>query len=414
MNAWQITKKDLRLLVRDRRTLFVLVALPLAFISILGVSAGQLFNEKEKTRKVRIGVIDQDQSELSGKLLTEVLKLKALEVSQLTDRSAARELLDDGKIEVLVTIGPHYHEVVAGLDVSDIFFTDDGRLSGKLQSLDVEVEAGAFLANAAEVVQELVFAFSLRTIAPDVFQAEDSAYFTRLLLKAKRKRAARERDHSGRAGSAGPTSLPSRSRADIIYQYLVPSYTVMFVFFIVNFMARSLIHERDTGTLNRLRMAPLSRTGLMLGKTAPFFLISIVQTVLLFVAGKALFRMSWGEYPGVLAPVILCTSLAATCLGLMVATAVRTESQVSAYGNFLVLTMAGISGCLMPRSWQPELMQQIGLITPHAWALIAYDHLLNREITQNTLPVVWRCCGILCGFSVAFFTIGWWRFRTLD
>jgi ABC-2 type transport system permease protein len=413
MNAWQITKKDLRLLVRDRRTLFVLVALPLAFISILGVSAGQLFNEKEKTRKVKIGVIDQDNSELSGKLLSEVLKLKALEVSQFTDRSSARELLDDGKIEVLVTIGPHYHEVVAGLDVSDIFFTDDGRLSGKLQSLDVEVEAGAFLANAAEVVQELVFAFSLRTIAPDVFQAEDAAYFTKLLLKAKRKRAAREREHP-RAGSAEQASPPSRSRADIIYQYLVPSYTVMFVFFIVNFMARSLIHERDTGTLNRLRMAPITRTGLMLGKTAPFLLISVVQTLLLFFAGKALFRMSWGEFPSMLAPVMLCTSLAATCLGLMVATTVRTESQVSAYGNFLVLTMAGISGCLMPRSWQPELMQQIGLVTPHAWALIAYDHLLNREITQNTLPVVWRCCGILCGFSVAFFAAGWWRFRTLD
>ena len=33
-------------------------------------------------------------------------------------------------------------------------------------------------------------------------------------------------------------------------------YTVMFVFFIVNFMARSLVSERDTGTLARLLVAP--------------------------------------------------------------------------------------------------------------------------------------------------------------
>jgi len=88
------------------------------------------------------------------------------------------------------------------------------------------------------------------------------------------------------------------------------------------------------------------------------------------------------------------------------------DAQVSAYGNFLVLIMAGISGCLMPRSWQPELMQQIGLITPHAWALIAYDQLLNRELPD--LAIVWRCCAVMLAFTAGFFAVGWWRFRSLD
>jgi ABC-2 type transport system permease protein len=66
----------------------------------------------------------------------------------------------------------------------------------------------------------------------------------------------------------------------------------------------------------------------------------------------------------------------------------------------------------MPRSWQPELMQQIGLATPHAWALIAYDHLLNRDVPN--LHTVIRCCGVLLAFAAAFFTVGWWRFRTLE
>ena len=48
MTFWKITKKDLRLLSRDRRTLFGLVALPLFFITILGISAGQLFTAKER------------------------------------------------------------------------------------------------------------------------------------------------------------------------------------------------------------------------------------------------------------------------------------------------------------------------------------------------------------------------------
>jgi ABC-2 type transport system permease protein len=186
----------------------------------------------------------------------------------------------------------------------------------------------------------------------------------------------------------------------------------MFVFFIVNFMARSFIGERDMGTLNRLRMAPISRPGMMIGKTVPFLVISLVQTALLFLAGKLLFKMSWGPEPWLLLPVMFCTSLAATSLGLMVATLVRTEAQVSAYGNFLVLTMAGISGCMMPRTWQPELMQQVGLVTPHAWALIAYEQILSRENPE--LSVVWRSCEILLAFAGGFFAVGWWRARDLD
>lgn len=415
MNAWQITQKDMRLLFRDRRTLFVLVALPLTFITILGFSAGQLFSEKEKSKKVRVGVVNEDESKLSTKLIEEVIKLNAIELTQHDERAPAIELLADGKIEVLVFIGPQYHEHVESLDLGDLFYTEEGKLAGRLRSLDIEVQAGAFFVNAAQIVEELVFAFAVRTIAPDVLHATEPQLARKLFLKiAQARRAAREHRESEPESTAETAAekRPLKSRADIVYQFLVPSYTVMFVFFIVNFMARSLIAERDTGTLNRLLIAPISQSGLMVGKTVPFLAISLVQTVLLFLAGRVLFHMSWGIYPWMLAPVMLCTSLAATALGLLVATTVRTDSQVSAYGNFLVLTLAGISGCLMPRSWQPEMMQQLGQFTPHAWALIAYDHLLNRDIPN--LHVVWQCCETLLGFAAGFYAIAWWRFRTLD
>lgn len=419
MNAWQITKKDVRLLIRDRRTLFVLVALPMAFISILGFSTGQLFSEREKARKVRLAVVNEDivdpqtkdVSELSGKLLTEVKRLDALELHEYPDLQHAQEALAEGNVDVMVVIGPEYHTRVEELDLADIFYNDEGRLSNKLGSLDIRVDSGAFLANAAQIVEELVFAFAIRTIAPDVLITKEKTLALRLRAKVEQARKERRESPGAESHPHSPPPQPE-SRASVVYKFLVPSYTVMFVFFIVNFMARSLIHERDTGTLNRLRMAPITNTGVMLGKTVPFLLISLVQTLLLFIAGRVMFGMSWGIYPWMLAPVMFSTSLAATSLGLMVATAVRTESQVSAYGNFLVLTMAGISGCLMPRSWQPELMQQIGLVTPHAWALIAYDHLLNRDVPN--LQVVWHCCGVLFGFALGFFAVGWWRFRTLN
>src|SRR5436190_3100332 len=387
MAFWKITQKDLRLLGRDRRTLFGLVALPLFFITILGISAGQLFTAKEKAKRMRVGVVNEDTSPLSGNLIGEVLKLDALEVSELNDREEAREQLANGKIDVLALIGPHYHERVEELDIADIVFAETGKLSGGLRNLDIEVQSGAFLASAAQVVEQLVFAFALRSVAPEVMRASNPQLALKLFVKAKH--AVHEQEASEVA--AGP--VMTKSRSDIIYEYLVHSYTVMIVFFIVSLMARSLLAERETGTLNRLLTGPVTRTGMMIGKTIPFLVISLVQTALLLLAGKVLFHMSWGENPWMLVPVVISTSLAATGLGLLVATAVRTDSQVTAYSTFLVLILAGMSGCLMPRAWQPELMQQLGLVTPHAWALIAYEHLLSRDVPN--LQLVWNSCATL-------------------
>src|SRR5690606_32755117 len=144
----------------------------------------------------------------------------------------------------------------------------------------------------------------------------------------------------------------------------------------------------------------------------PFFIVSLLQTALLFLAGRLLFGMSWGERPAMLLPIIVATSAAATGLGLLIATLVRSDAQVSAYATTAVIVLAGISGCFMPRKWLPDLMQQISLATPHAWALIAYDQLLST--TNPDLETVWQCAAVLLAFAVGFFVLGGVRFKTVD
>jgi len=411
MNSREITSKDLLLLCRDRRTLSVLVALPLAFISILGFSTGQLFSQADKSHAVKVGIVDADATDLSENIVQKLRGMSALTVSDYPDRSAARSALAEDKIHVLLYIGPKYHEKVGDITLYDLFHVERGNLRGKLKVLDMAVESGSFLANSSQIVQELVFAFSLQTMAPSVLD-KDPKLKLQIARASRRSDGETETETEESTPAATPEDTAARSFNTIVYQTLVPAYTVMFVFFIVTFMARSFIGERDMGTLNRLRMAPITRTGLMIGKTIPFLVISLVQTGLLFLAGKWLFGMDWGPRPLLLLPVMFCTSAAATSLGLMVATLVRTEAQVSAYGNFLVLTMAGISGCMMPRTWQSELMQKVGLITPHAWALIAYDQILNRPDPE--MSVVVKSCLVMLAFAGGFFAIGWWRSRDLE
>ncbi|MDZ4689122.1 MAG: ABC transporter permease, partial [Planctomycetaceae bacterium] len=110
-----------------------------------------------------------------------------------------------------------------------------------------------------------------------------------------------------------------------------------------------------------------------------------------------------------LIPVILCTSAAATSLGLLLAAWVQTDQQVSAYGTSMVLILGGVSGCFIPRAWLPDLMKTVSLATPHAWALQAFDAVLTKDRVDSIL--VHDYCFVLLGFAATFFAVGWWRFR---
>src|SRR5581483_5055497 len=105
------------------------------------------------------------------------------------------------------------------------------------------------------------------------------------------------------------TPEPVKPRGNIIYQTLVPNFMVMFAFFLVNVMANSFITERKLGTLRRMQVSRVGPGQLLWGKTWPFLIVSVVQSILLFISGKLMFGMSWGTYPATLLPVILATSV---------------------------------------------------------------------------------------------------------
>jgi len=182
---------------------------------------------------------------------------------------------------------------------------------------------------------------------------------------------------------------------------------VMFAFFLVLTVGWLFVAERRQGTLKRLRAAPLSRTQILLGKFVPCYALSVTQGLVLLGAGKVVFGMNWGPHPLWLVMVVLTTSLAAMGMALLVAAVARTETQVAIYGTLLVLVLAGLSGAMMGnRELMPEQMQSISRLTPHAWALDAYNQLLLNLDAPN-LKVVAEACGVLAAFGVGFIVLAW-------
>src|SRR5207245_347159 len=104
-----------------------------------------------------------------------------------------------------------------------------------------------------------------------------------------------KKDGGAGAGVYHEDGLGPLRRGAIRYQLLVPSYTVMFAFFLVLTVGWLFVSERRQGTLKRLRSARLSRTQILLGKMVPCFLLSLGQGFFLLAAGKVVFDMSLGH-----------------------------------------------------------------------------------------------------------------------
>lgn len=408
IDALTITLKDLRLLARDRRALVILIALPMVIIAIVGSSTGRLRSDREQRRLgLTIEFADFDHTSTSERLSGflagyENVMLKSLEIPE-TDAADLMEKLSkvppNGQTDVRIVVGPAFQSTLSLLSRSDLTAPETGPLKQGFQAVDVHVMRN----DQADPLTEGLIKALLRLALQDAMLPIVAEKIPVFRGAARNSVVPEPWEHS----EAGRANAKPDNR---VYQFLIPSYTVLFVFFLVNIMGRSFIAERELGTLRRLRISPVSSGSILLGKTLPFLVMSLVQTSILMISGRVLFGMSWGPEPWLLAPVMLCTSLAATSLGLLFSTLCKTESQVSSFGNLIVLSSAGISGCLVPRAWMPELSQKISLCTPHAWALDAYSEILTREIPS--LQIIATCCGVLLIFSTVFFVGGLLRFRS--
>jgi ABC-2 type transport system permease protein len=188
----------------------------------------------------------------------------------------------------------------------------------------------------------------------------------------------------------------------------VPGYTIYGVFFIAATIATSLFREKNEGTFRRLQSAPISRAVLLTGKMLPYYLINLIQIVLMFTVGVVVFHLNLGHDYLALILISLAVAATATGLGLMLAALTKTQEQASSIGTLISVLLSVVGGMMVPIWVMPKFMQSLAYFTPHAWALKGFQDVIVRgQGLEQVLPSI----GVLLIFAVIFWAIGVWRFR---
>jgi ABC-2 type transport system permease protein len=122
--------------------------------------------------------------------------------------------------------------------------------------------------------------------------------------------------------------------------------------------------ERRYGVLKRLGSTPLSRSGLLVAKTATVLGLEVVQIVLVVLVGIAI---GWDPSGGLGAAVVLLLigTVAFAGIGLLMAGTLRAEANLAAAnGLFLVLLFLG--GMAYPLDKLPTALQDFAKLLPAA------------------------------------------------
>lgn len=193
------------------------------------------------------------------------------------------------------------------------------------------------------------------------------------------------------------TSTVDNSIKDDVITSIVPGYTVMFVFFIIISMGTSFIHDRDTGWIARLASTPLSSLHYLIGKSLSFFLVVLIQIIVLQTFGKIIYTIPM-EQPVFLFLLALALTSCVIGIGLAISVTIRTNNMGIAITQIIALVGALVGGLWVPFDMMPDVLQKIGSFTPQYWAHTGFKQAMNGTLNVTDLCKV---IAVLLGYSFA-------------
>lgn len=410
MKLTAIMAKDLQILFKDTGAVVTLFLMPFVFIVVMSFALGGQMGGGQTETEQELPVAYRGAGPLAKTAVVELKKIDGLKIEERSNgryftAKSAEDRVKNGQRSMAVVFPDNFSaRLDAGKKVKIKLIVDPATNAGQVGPIQGTL-SGILQKTAAPAVIKSGMKDSLKFIDLTKFPPEYRKYMTPAAIGKNMARTTSK--PLAEIDKVHPAKMPIVKFPTPVQQN-VPGYTAMFVFFIVMVLAESVLSEKKNGTFRRLLAAPLSKTTILAGKLVPYFLVNLMQIIIMFGVGRFLFNMSLGRSSSGLVVMSLALAMAATSLGILVAAMAKTDAQIGGVAVLLVLTLAMIGGTMVPLYIMPPFMQSIAKISPHAWALIGYQDLLVRGYgLSEILPEA----GVLMGFAAVFFSIGLWRFK---
>jgi ABC-2 type transport system permease protein len=190
---------------------------------------------------------------------------------------------------------------------------------------------------------------------------------------------------------------------------LTPGLVVQLALFSSSFAGFGLLADIRTGVLERLRVTPVRRTALLLGKVMANALMTVVQAILLVAMAYLVFGLD-APLGGVALSLLIAgvTAVSLASASYAIALRLRSEQAFPALLNAVMLPLVLLSGMLLPitTGLAPKWLYALSRVNPFSHIVDAERASFRGDFAPHTL-----LAGSIVLIVLTVVTV-WWGART--
>jgi ABC-2 type transport system permease protein len=366
---FSIIRKEFIQIVRDKRTLIIILIIPIMQLFLLGYSA------TNDIRNVPLAVFDQCRCAESRLLLD---AYRAADYFQIAFTAGSedelRALIENGQARAAILIPPDYNQRLAAGDAQVAFILDGS---------DPTVASTAL--SAAQLIG----------------QSHATALMTERLA---------------RSGLDLQLQPPLEVRTTVWYNpdlvssyFMIPGVIGMILYAITSILtATSVVRERERGTIEQLIVTPIRPWELVVGKVLPYVILAFIDTLEVLAIGHWWFGVPVRGNFGLIVGCSGLMLLSGLGIGLFASTIANTQQEAMLTVWMTLLPSIFLSGFFFPLEAMPKVLQWISYIVPLRYYLIIIRALLIKGVGAGP---IWSEILALSLFGIAIMGAASVRFR---
>ena len=192
--------------------------------------------------------------------------------------------------------------------------------------------------------------------------------------------------------------------------YMVPAVLAMVLLMMtMMFTALAVVREKEAGTMEQLIVTPIRPYELIIGKLAPFAVLSIVDVVLVLVVATLWFHVPLKGSVPLLFLLCFVFEIATLGLGLLISTVAKTQQEATMTTQFFIMQpMMQLPGFAFPIANMPVVVQFVTYFLPLRYFMTIIRGIFLKGVGMASL---WRDSLSLFVLGLVILTVAISRFR---
>jgi len=358
-----VFRKEILHILRDKGTLRLALLLPVLQLTLFGFI-------DQTVHDLPTVVVDQDRSVESRLFRERMTASRTFKIEGVTaDPRLAREEIRSGRARVAVLIPPRFAA---------------RRLRGTPSQVLVLIDGS----NSAASAQALATVNGLAAS----YQGQGFGRFARV-------------------ETVTPGAGPVATQPVILFNpegrtanFLIPGLVAVLLQLVgVVLSAGAVVREREKGTLEQLLVTPIRPVALMLGKLAPYLVLSLTEMTIILLVMRFGFSVPIRGNVFVLYIMAIFYLFAILSTGLLISARASTQMEAQQMAQLLFLPGIFLSGYIFPFEGMPRVLQGIGYLFPVTHMIAIMRGVVLRDAS---LVDLWPYVAALLAMSVVLVWLG--------